>query len=321
MSVYTTIDLAELTPFLARHDIGDPLNLEGISEGVVNTNYRLTTSRGIYILTLVESGQSDYLPWMLALLAHCRERGLPCPLPIADHNGQILHTLKALPTTLVSFLDGSSPEAPTPGQAWQVGRLLARLHHSAQSFDYPRQNPLGPPEWGAILSQLTPLLTQDQEIQTLLQKTLNESETVLFCHKTLPMGIGHADLFPDNTLFDGEVLTGAIDFHYACTLPWIYDLAITLCAWGFDETGEPLPKMLKEVWRGYAEARPIDPEELAILPMAMRAAALRFTLTRMRDFHFPRPGDQVTRKDPEPFLRRLRWLDENPKLIRSLGRE
>ncbi|ABK43343.1 homoserine kinase [Magnetococcus marinus MC-1] len=319
MSVYTTLTLAELGPFLARHDIGQPLSLEGISAGVVNTNYRLTTSRGIYILTLIESGERDYLPWMLALLAHYRERGVPCPLPIADNRRQMLHTLKNRPAILVSFLDGELPNPLTPGHAWQAGRLLARLHHGAQSFDYPRENPLGPVAWRSILAQLTPMLQEDVTTLELLQKTLIESETVLFCHKTLPSGIGHADLFPDNTLFDGEVLTGAIDFHYACTLPWIYDLAISLCAWGFDEEGAPRPKMMSELWRGYAEARPIDPDELQIVPVAMRAAALRFSLTRLRDFHFPRQGLQVTRKNPAAFLRLLHWLWENPSIIKQLG--
>nr|CRH06710.1 Homoserine kinase [Candidatus Magnetococcus massalia] len=318
MSVYTQLSLNDLAPLLAIHDLGEAISLEGIAEGVVNTNYRLFTSRGRFILTLVERSRDDYLNWMLGLLSYCQSLGLPCPQPIVDHKGNPVHQIKQRPALLVTHLDGQSPQQPTPTQTAQTGRLLARLHHIATGFEHPRPNPLGPATWQQQLEQLTPLLIPEQA--DLLAKTLPRVEQELFNRADLPTGIGHGDLFPDNTLFDGEVLTGVIDFHYACTLPWIYDLAITLCAWGFDTQGDYQHKNFKALWRGYTEARSMQADERAMLPIAMQAAALRFSLSRLRDWHFPREGEQVMRKDPEPFLRMLNWLssEEGIKELKDL---
>ncbi|MBF0282859.1 MAG: homoserine kinase [Magnetococcales bacterium] len=314
MSVYTVVTLEELAPWLEGFDLGRPAALEGIAEGVVNTNYRLFTDRGPWILTLVEPpDQGRELPYLTALMEHMARRGIPAPLPMADRQGRVIHHLKGKSALIVSHLPGRSPLQPTPEQCRRIGAMQGRMHREAVSFTARRPNPVGPPVWRALLAKVSPRLAAAAQGETLalLAEELERAEEA-FSPRTLPAGACHLDLFPDNTLFEGEELTGVIDFHYAGHEWWLYDLAVTLNAWCFLDDGVLDPARFHALWAGYLSERPPSAREMALLPAALRASALRFALTRLEATLFPREGSNVTRKPPEAFLARLHYHRHHP---------
>ena len=121
----------------------------------------------------------------------------------------------------------------------------------------------------------------------------------------LPAGPIHADYFPDNVLFDDGVVSGVIDFYFACVDVLAYDLAIALNAWGFDAAGDVVPAAIDAFLAGYESVRPLTSAERAALPDQGARAVVRFTLTRLHDRLQANPDALVTTKDPVPFLRRL----------------
>ncbi|MFZ0836921.1 MAG: phosphotransferase, partial [Xanthobacteraceae bacterium] len=114
MAVYTDVGVEELQTFLAGYDLGDVLAYKGIAEGVENSNFLLHTTCGYFILTLYEKRVSAAdLPFFLALMNHLHARGLTCPQPVRNRNGETLGELARRPAALVTFLDGMSVRRPS----------------------------------------------------------------------------------------------------------------------------------------------------------------------------------------------------------------
>jgi homoserine kinase type II len=123
----------------------------------------------------------------------------------------------------------------------------------------------------------------------------------------LPAGVIHADLFPDNVFFQGQNLTGLIDFYFACTDLLAYDIAVCLNAWCFEPGGDFNITKARHMLAAYRAVRPLGGDELEALPLLARGAALRFLLTRLFDWQNQVEGALVKPKDPIEYLEKLRF--------------
>lgn len=306
MAVYTHVSGEELARFFDRYDEGSLLSAKGIAEGVENSNYLIDTTKGRYILTLYEKRvKEEDLPFFMALTEHVAMKGLPVPGPIHDRNGTVLQTLAGRPACLIEFLTGVSLDEPDPAACHEIGRFLGQLHLAVADFDGSRPNTLSIDGWRELASacgngfdEIAP------DLGALVEHQL--AELGERWPQSLPGGVIHADLFPDNALFhDGEI-SGVIDFYFACTDSFAYDLAITHAAWVFSPDGhEYHADKSQALIEGYKSARPLSDAEKAAFPLLCRGAALRFLLTRSYDWLNTPAGAMVNRKDPLAFRRRL----------------
>ncbi len=307
MAVYTAIDQGSLVQFLAAYDLAPLVALEGIAQGVENSNYRLVTERSQYILTLYEKRVAPAdLPFFLALMEHLAAAGVPCPTPIHGRDGNALRALCGRPAALVSFRDGVSPRRVEAAHCGALGGALARLHLAGADFRMARPNALSVASWRPLFEAARAGAdTLQQGFEAEVARELDHLER--HWPRDLPSGVIHADLFPDNVFFQGREVSGIIDFYFACIDITAYDLAICLNSWCFEPDGAFNITKARQMLAAYRAERPFTGAELEALPLLARGAALRFLLTRLFDWQNQIEGALVKPKDPLEYLNKLRF--------------
>ncbi len=301
MSVFTPVTEADLADWLKNYAIGQLENLQGISAGVQNSNFFATTSLGRYVLTLFETMPRAELPFYLHLMAHLARHGLPVPAPIANRDNEYLGTLSGKPAVLVSRLAGRSVMDPSPAHCARMGSMLAGLHLAGSSFGRRQANPRGA-EWRQeCAARIRPHLSSAEQTELDAEMAFQAG----FDLAALPQGVIHADLFRDNVLWDGEFIGGVIDFYFAGRDALLFDVAVTLNDWCALPDGALDAERSTVFLSSYAASRPFTAAERAAWPAMLRAAALRFWLSRLEDFHRPRSGELVLVKDPNEYRRIL----------------
>lgn len=307
MAVYTEVPDEELSAFLATYDIGTVLSYKGIAEGVENTNYFLHTTGGSYILTLYEKRVREAdLPFFLALMQHLARKGLNCPLPVSNRQGEPLGRLAGRPAAIITFLDGIAIRRPSAQHCGALGAALARLHLAGEDFPMTRPNALSLDAWAPLFAQAE--MQADTVSDRLAERTRRELDFLAGAWPTgLPSGIIHADLFTDNVFFIGPEVSGLIDFYFACTDAFAYDLAICLNAWCFETDGSFNLTKGQAMLAGYQAVRRLSPPEVEALPVLCRGSAMRFMLTRLVDWLNVPPGALVKPKDPLEYDRKLNF--------------
>jgi len=305
MAVFTPVTPDELAPWLAGFDIGRPLALKGIASGIENSNFFLTTSAGEYVLTIFEKLTALELPFYLELTAHLAQAGIPCPGPMVDRAGRNFSTLKGKPAAVVRRLPGASHMTPAAGERAQVAAMLARMHLAGARFSGFQQNPRGPHWWATTAPLVKPFM--DGGGRRLLDEELAFQAS--HRHDALPRGPVHADLFRDNVLFEAGQLGGFIDFYFAGFDCLQFDIAVCVNDWCIEREGDApgalVESEVREFLTAYNAVRPLLAAERAAWDVMLRAAALRFWLSRLFDFHLPRSGLMITPHDPGHFQRIL----------------
>ena len=307
MAVYTEVSDEALEGFVADYDIGGVLASKGIAEGVENSNFLLQTDRANFILTLYEKRvRRDDLPFFLGLLEHVAACGISVPQPVPMRDGRTLGELCGRPAAIFTFLEGLWPRRVHPWHCQALGETLARLHLATADFAGGRPNDLSLEGW-VRLGEAT-AARADEVAGGLAAEVAAEIAALQRCWPDdLPQGVIHADLFPDNVFFLEERLSGLIDFYFACTDFYAYDLAICLNAWCFEPDGAFNVTKSRGLIQAYRQVRPLSQAELDALPLLARGAALRFLLTRLYDWLNHPPGAFVKPKDPKEYLAKLRF--------------
>ncbi|MEO5938509.1 MAG: homoserine kinase [Sphingomonas sp.] len=319
MAVYTHVSAEALGEFLTRYDVGGLVSAKGIAEGVENSNYMVDTTKGRFFLTLYEKRvDAADLPFFIALLDHLARKGLPVPPAIKDRNGAEIQELAGRPACLIEFLPGVSLSHPTPAQARAAGEALGRMHQAVQDFGGERPNSMGPASWQPLLERcgrgidaIAPELYDDIEFAIADLSWTWPGEKLASC-------VIHADLFPDNVLMRGEIVSGLIDFYFACTDIRLYDLAVMHTAWSFDATGTRYDEAIGDALiAGYSTHFPFSDDDHRGFNDLCVGACIRFTLSRAWDW-LNTPADAlVTRKDPMTYWQRTKVYAGDYNAIRK----
>jgi len=309
MAVYTVLDKRELADIIEDYALVKLISANGISTGSVNTNYLLETARGKHLVRVDEVKSELEVKRELDLLLFLRKHGFPCPQPVADRKGRHYRELGGKYLSVYRYYDGHvmRPERITTTQLENVGRALGDLHTIGKSykkgidnrFSFERVADLYAEVRGRLPSYFKRIVrTLDDEVDYLQNYLENK----------LPKGIIHGDLFHDNLIIKGDKVVAVLDFEAASRGKFIFDLATAVNALCFDGQNYQL-RRFEGMIAGYEAVRALSLAEWDAFPNELRFSALRFTVTRLRDF-FLNPVDEQQRvnKDYREFYERLRIL-------------
>ncbi|HJD45172.1 MAG TPA: homoserine kinase [Candidatus Paenalcaligenes intestinipullorum] len=311
MAVFTPVSNDDARTLLDQYDIGELVSLRGITAGIENTNYFLTTTQGEYVLTLFEVLTHEQLPFYIELMHYLAKQGLPIPQPQSLKGmDQRITTFHNKPTSIVTRLEGGYEPEPSPEHCRLAGATLARTHLAAADFTLQQPNLRGLEWWQKTAPTLLEFLTPAQ--QQLLTQVLNEQQGFAnsAVYAALPKGPSHCDLFRDNVLFAGTydtpVMGGFIDFYFAGCDRWLFDVAVSVNDWCIHRPTGSLQHDTLSAWlEGYHQVRPFTDAERDAWPTMLQAAALRFWISRLNDFYRPRPAQTLKPHDPKHFERIL----------------
>ncbi len=305
MSVYTIIEDTELRDFLSHYSVGQLVDCRGISDGIENTNYFVDTKKDgrqqHFVLTIFEQHTFEELEYFLNLMHHLADHQVPSANPVADNNGDYLRRFNDKPIALVKRLPGGSITETTVDHCAQLGTAMGKMHAAGLSYTAKISNPRGPLWCQHTATKLMKKLTTEEQ-------AVLRDEVIFQKHKrdaNLPHGVIHADLFRDNALWyndnGSDYFSGIIDFYYACDDALLYDLAVAANDWCCNSDHSLNREKVIALLGQYHQYRPLLAEEQQYWPTLLRAAALRFWLSRLYDKHFPRAGELVHTKNPGQF--------------------
>jgi homoserine kinase type II len=306
MSVYTHVSAGELAAWLTRYALGEVHAFEPIVAGIENTNYFVTAEKGRFVLTLYERLPAEELPFYLNLMAHLARGGVQAPAPQPDRTGALWSFLNGKPAGLVTRLDGAPAMRPDAEQCAAAGETLGRMHCAVANYRGRLTNRRGPGWWRQAARAVRTFLSSEQNALLAAEIKFQTG----FARMKVPRGAIHGDLFCDNVLFDQGKVSGVIDFGFAATDALAYDLAIAVNDWcsvaDGDNAGALDSARVRAMVHAYSQVRAPNEEERTVWPVLLRAAALRFWLSRLYDLHLPRQGELTHAHDPSIFERVLR---------------
>jgi len=313
MAVFTSVTLDDLSQWIKQFPLGQALALQGIASGIENSNFFLTTERGEFVLTIFENLSFEQLPFYVQLMRHLAERGVPVPDPVANERGELVVALHGKPSIIVSKLDGSSQMDPQPVHCAEVGAMLARMHLAGRDFTLQQPNLRGLDWWTETVPGVLQHLDADTAALLRTELSFQQKFAASDTYRALARGPVHADLFRNNVMFVGDKLSGCFDFYFAGWDTWLFDIAVTVNDWCIDlATGTLDPARAQALTHAYHAARPFTAAEQAAWQPMLRAAALRFWVSRLYDFHKPRAAEMLTPHDPTHFERVLRQRIQTP---------
>ncbi len=306
MAVYTKLTKEEIGEHLRQYDLGELIDFKEILAGIDNSNFILETSKGKYILTIFEKRikESD-LPFFVNFVAHLAKNNLPVATPVVCKSGEIIASIKNKKSIIANFLKGGEVKEIKALHCFAVGEILARMHLAALDFEGKRENDLGIFYFKNLFAKFENLIDDYQiglkeEIKADIEFLENN------WNKNLPTAPAHLDLFPDNVFFnEKDELCGVIDFYFAANDLLVYDFAITVVAWCDSE------EKFMNFLNGYEKFRKLSEAEKDFLKIALVAACMRFLLTRLHDMFFTKKDSFVAIKNPQEYLKKLRFFKAN----------
>ncbi|HBJ77660.1 MULTISPECIES: homoserine kinase [Fusobacterium] len=281
MAVYTVLNIKDITTILTKYNL-IPLHYEGIKDGILNTNYLIFTAKGKFVLRVLEGHRSyeaekEELDFLLEL-----NDIIPCSLPCSTKDGKILIEYNGKMMTLFYFIEGEKLTETNEHFLSQIGILLGKMHLFSKNKILNRKTRIDEKYYFSKIDMTKVPIAEDEKKNLLsLYKKVS-----MIDFSSLPCGVIHNDIFPDNILIKDGFISGIIDFNDSSYAPFIFDLGIVINYWirikNFSPETEK--KYIEVFLTSYESIRKLSTIEKSLLDMGILKMALAFIFLRINKF-------------------------------------
>lgn len=320
MAVFTPLEPADAERVARAHGLATPVQIVPVAAGSVNSNFFLVGADGTKVFCRIYEEQStEGVAFEWALLDHLAAEGLEVAgrfrAADPDQPGPGEICVAGKPVALFDNVTGdmSCQKGVSPARMRVMGEFMARAHAAAESFGWRRASRFDPAQLRderlPVIRAATPRQPELGPLADRLEAGLDDMVASARGSDAtpLPAAVVHGDLFRDNVLWDGERITAALDWESAALGDFAYDLGVVFLSWCYDDTF--VPALAQAFFRAYDSVRPLTDVERALLRRRALAGAVRFSVTRLTDYHLRDAVGERVVKDYGRFVGRLDALE------------
>lgn len=281
MAVYTKLERDEIEKILFNYNL-TLKNFHMIKTGILNTNYYIESFEGKFVLRVFEGGRDfqeenqelDFL-WELKEI-------IPCCTPLKNKFNENYVIFKNKMVALFYFIEGEPIKNINRKLLKEIGEYLGKLHNFSKGKQLIRKSRI---DMESYYNRIDLNFLPISSVEKMKIKSIYE-EVKNFDFSSLPCGIIHNDIFPDNVFIKNGKVEGVLDFNESQTAPFIYDLAIVINFW---IRLNNFPLRLEEEYieiflNEYERYRELEEKEKRVLDMGLKKMALTFILLRLDKF-------------------------------------
>ena len=280
MGVFTNLFQDEIDFIEKKYKI-KILEIKNIDNGILNSNFYIKTKNKKYILRIYEANRTiDEEKQELILLDRIVDF-IPVSIAIKNIDNEYISIFNNKKFALFEYIDGNSITKIDTHIIREIAIYLGKLHSFTKDISFEKYNRKTRINFVFYYNEI-----KKSEIDFKFKNELLNSADKIngFDFSTLPSGVIHGDIFPDNVLLDEyNNIKVIFDFNESYYAPFIFDIAIVINFWikinDFDFFTEN--NLIRDFLNYYSKYRKITREELKSLDIACKKIALTFIFLRI----------------------------------------
>ena len=280
MGVFTNLFQDEINFIEEKYKI-KILEIKNIDNGILNSNFCVITKNKKYILRIYEANRTlDEEKQELILLDKIASF-IPVSIAIKNVDNEYISVFNNKKFALFEYINGNVVSEIDTHIIREIAMNLGKLHSFSKDFSLKKYNRKTRIDFDFYYNEIKNLEIDFKFKNELLNLA---DEVSKYDFSTLPSGIIHGDIFPDNVLLDEyNNIKVIFDFNESYYAPFILDIAVVINFWikinKYDFFTEN--NFIRDFLNYYSKYRKIEKEELKLLDIACKKIALTFIFLRV----------------------------------------
>jgi len=252
----------EIKEILNNYELGEFLSCKKMTCGYSNTNYKIVTSTGSYLYRICQRQSLDSIQYEMSLMQALKQIRFPAAFPISRKDKGYISLGNHGWITIYEFIEGEQPKV-TPKTVEEIALTIGQLSQFKDWRQLPRKNPISLDVCHQLIKDFG---TSKYQYSEIFSYFIEQTEYLSpYLTQKIPKGMVHGDIFPDNTIFNGNKLTALIDFEFSCPDYLLIDVGVAIN--GFCFLNNRLNQELLIIFlKTYSKIRTLTPREIALLP-------------------------------------------------------